>query len=80
MTKTAAPYAREDVERQRECERALDCEFAALTSWAEGAGWSWQEISLALAELVERYVADTASIGIMEEPAQTSGVKPRTLH
>jgi hypothetical protein len=80
MTKIVATYACEDhIERQRECQSAINCEFVVLTRWAESAGWSWQEISLALTELVEQYVAATGASGIMESP-QTNSVKPKTLH
>lgn len=79
MTKFVATYE-DHVERQRECQSAIKREFVALTSWAESAGWSWQEISLALTELVEQYVVTTGSSGVMEESPQTSSVKPKTLH
>ncbi|PDT46880.1 hypothetical protein [Sinorhizobium fredii] len=43
-------------DRRLECERALEEDFQVFTSLAEGAGWSWQEIALALMELTEDYV------------------------
>ncbi|OAP39985.1 hypothetical protein AU381_10620 [Sinorhizobium glycinis] len=43
-------------DRRFECQRALEEDFQVFTSLAEGAGWSWQEIALALMELTEDYV------------------------
>lgn len=64
-------------DRQRECERALNYEFDALTRAAESAGWSWEEIALALMELVEQYVVAT---GTQVSPAQITPSKSKTLH
>lgn len=70
----------EQAERQQECQRAIDDDFALLTGWAESAGWSWQEISLALMELIEQYVIATGSITVLEESPPTMPAKARTLH
>ena len=43
-------------DRRLECERALEEDFQVFTSLAEAAGWTWQEIALALMELTEDYV------------------------
>lgn len=81
MTKITSDVFEERVERQRECERALNCEFEALTKWAESAGWSWEEIALALMELVEQYVLATAcSHNIAQEPEAAFHTKSKTLH
>ncbi|MBP2234712.1 hypothetical protein J2Z31_001202 [Sinorhizobium kostiense] len=65
-------------DRQRECERALNDEFDALTRAAEGAGWSWEEIALALMELVEQYVVATGTHNVAPAPITPS--KSKTLH
>lgn len=43
--------------RELECQRAIEDEFLVLTGLAEDAGWSWQEIALAMMDLTEQYVA-----------------------
>ncbi|ABR62861.1 hypothetical protein [Sinorhizobium medicae] len=47
----------QQISRELECQRALEDEFLVLTALAEEAGWSWQEIALAMMELTEQYVA-----------------------
>ncbi|OHV81864.1 hypothetical protein [Ensifer sp. LCM 4579] len=81
MTKFSSDVFEERAERQRECERALNCEFETLTSWAESAGWSWEEIALALMELVEQYVLATACTStIAQDPSAVRPSKSKTLH
>lgn len=81
MTKITSDVFEERVERQRECERALSYEFESLTKRAESAGWSWEEIALALMELVEQYVLATAcSRNIAQEPEAALRAKSKTLH
>lgn len=81
MTKLSSHVFEERAERQRECERALNCEFETLTRWAESAGWSWEEIALALMELVEQYVLATACTStIAQDSAAVRPSKSKTLH
>ena len=57
---------RQQTNRELECERALEDEFLVLTGLAEDAGWSWQEIALAMMELTEQYVAAMRPSSAME--------------
>lgn len=77
---TTSDACNEQTDRQQECHRAIVDDFALLTGWAESAGWSWQEISLALMELIEQYVTATGSLTALEEWPPTIPAKPRTLH
>ncbi|MCG5487575.1 MAG: hypothetical protein KK482_28575 [Sinorhizobium meliloti] len=52
--------------RELECQRAMEDEFLVFTALAEEAGWSWQEIALAMLELTEQYVAAMRPSSAME--------------
>ncbi|MDX0629546.1 hypothetical protein GOC91_25420 [Sinorhizobium medicae] len=56
----------QQISRELECQRALEDEFLVLTALAEEAGWSWQEIALAMMELTEQYVAAMRPSSAME--------------
>ncbi|WEX79004.1 hypothetical protein PYH37_003977 [Sinorhizobium numidicum] len=81
MLKVVAPTIHQDnSERQRQCQRAMEEEFQALTSLAESAGWSWQEIALALMELTEEYVMVMRSNAERAEGALVAPTNLKTLH
>ncbi|MDX0451938.1 hypothetical protein BMJ34_01380 [Sinorhizobium medicae] len=56
----------QQISRELECQRALEDEYLVLTALAEEAGWSWQEIALAMMELTEQYVAAMRPSSAME--------------
>ncbi|MCA1365854.1 hypothetical protein I6F15_00320 [Bradyrhizobium sp. BRP14] len=81
MSKIVAPAVHDDhPERQLECQRAIDCEFQALTGIAERAGWSWQEIALALMDLTEEYVMEMRLNAQPERGTTPARPDPRMLH
>jgi hypothetical protein len=81
MSKIIAPAVHDDhPERQLECQRAIDSEFQALTIIAERAGWSWQEIALALMDLTEEYVMEMRLSAQPERGATPARADPRMLH
>ncbi|PDT81463.1 hypothetical protein [Sinorhizobium sp. BJ1] len=67
-------------DRRLECERALEEDFQVFTSLAEGAGWSWQEIALALMELTEDYVMAMSTSTKIAESNTAPFPGNKTLH
>ncbi|AUX80086.1 hypothetical protein [Sinorhizobium fredii] len=67
-------------DRRVECERALEEDFQIFTSLAESAGWTWQEIALALMELTEDYVIAMRMAAKMAEATPVAFPGNKTLH
>ncbi len=57
MVKTIETNVVGGAERDFECQLAMSDQFRILTEFAEHAGWSWDEIAVALLELTDEYVA-----------------------
>lgn len=57
MVKTSQTNVDAGAERDFQCQRAMSDQFQLLTASAERAGWSWDEIAMALLELTDDYVA-----------------------
>lgn len=57
MVKTSQTNVDAGAERDFQCQRAMSDQFQFLTASAEHAGWSWDEIAMALLELTDDYVA-----------------------
>ena len=57
MVKTIETNVDAGAERGFECQLAMSDQFRLLTECAERAGWSWDEIAIALLDLTDDYVA-----------------------
>ncbi|MCK3779460.1 hypothetical protein MZK49_22440 [Ensifer sesbaniae] len=57
MVKTIETNVDAGAGRDFECQLAMSDQFRLLTEFAEHAGWSWDEIAMALLELTDDYVA-----------------------
>ncbi|MQW90515.1 hypothetical protein [Sinorhizobium saheli] len=82
MPRVVGPNIRSNpqVDRWPECQRAIQDEFEILTGIAENAGWSWQEIVLALMELTEAYALAMRSDEAAAEGEPHLRMRTRTLH
>lgn len=65
MVRTIETNVDAGAERDFQCQLAMSDQFQLLTQCAERAGWSWDEIAMALLELTDDYVA------AMRTPAET---------
>ncbi|WP_065372959.1 hypothetical protein [Ensifer adhaerens] len=67
MVKTIETNVDVGAERGFACQLAMSDQFRLLTEFAERAGWSWDEIAIALLELTDDYVA------AMRTPVEAAG-------